>query len=102
MNIFMAVPAACIYTEVIISGRGQDTAVLRDHIGPDLIDIRIMRKVHHIRGVAAGGTHIDLEADKIAGISESGFIFCETEEFQMDKAAPDFEGRNGCPSVCCE
>ena len=53
-----------------------------------------MSKVHHIRCVAAGRSHIDFESHEVALLSDTLLVCLQTEELQMDKSSVRVESTN--------
>ena len=51
-----------------------------------------MRKIHHVRRVAARRTHVDLQGDKIPNLAEVRPRLREAEKLKVDKAAAHAEG----------
>ncbi len=86
-----AVPAAIEGAEVVIAG-ALGVAVKGHHIRPDLIHIRLLGVVVHIRGVAAGGAHVDFQTDDITLPAQALLVLVQHKELQMDKPGFDAEG----------
>ena len=96
--IAVAVLAAGIGAVIGAVGLREDAGIPGDHVGVDLIDVHRAGKVHHVRRVSAGRTHIHLEGHEVADLPETGTCFGEAEEFQMNKASSDPEGFR-CPAA---
>lgn len=88
MNVTVAAPAAGIDAAMVFPTVRQDSPVRGHHVGPDLIHIRGVGIVHHIRRIASCRTHVDLQAHKIADFSQAFSGFRQAEKFQMYEPAP--------------
>ena len=93
-----AVPAA-VEGAVVVGAGGLGVFVEADHIRPDLIYIGLLAVVVHVRGVAAGGAHIHLQAQHIALLAQPLLVLAEYEELQVDEPALHAEGLDG-PQAC--
>ena len=55
------------------------------HIRPNLIDVHTLAIIQHVRGEAAGGTHVDLQSHNVSHVAQSLFGLGQPEKFQMEK-----------------
>ena len=63
-----------------------------DHIGPYLINVGAMGKVHHVRGKASRRAHVHFKAHIIALLAQALAVAVKLEELQVHEAACDTEG----------
>ena len=66
---------------------GHGGAVEGDHISPDLVYVRAVCKVDHVRGNAAAWAHVYLQRHKVAFFPKAFLIFQKTEKLKVDKTA---------------
>ena len=95
MLVRMALLASGIDAVLLLVGLRQTALIKSNHIGPDLIDIRRMRKVHHIRRIGTGRAHVDLKARIVADLAEAAASLLQTEEFKMNETALHAERLDG-------
>ena len=88
----MAVPAAHIETFAVGSVVGVTGLIEANHIRPELVVVRALRVVHHVRRVAARGPHVDLQAHHVPGLAQARLGLGEPEELQMEAAPLHPEG----------
>ena len=62
-------------------------AVEGDHVGPNLINIRRVCIIHHVRAEAAAGAHVDLQRNHVALFAHAGLILRQPEELEVYEAA---------------
>ena len=76
------------------------------HIRPDLINIRAVGEVHHVRREPAARSHVGLERDYIAFPAEMPLVLCEAEKLEVDEPAFHSEAlyrsSSGCSAVLGE
>ena len=96
VSVMVLIASADIYAVVLFLGFREDTLVRGDHVRPDLINIKAVSKVHHIRCVAAGRSHIDFESHEVTLLSDTFFVCFQTEELQVDKSSVRVESTNSC------
>ena len=80
-------PATYVGTEAACGFGLMPEFVVDHHIGIMLITIGAVGKIHHIGSRTSRWTHIDFQPHNLSLFSEIGVILCQTEKFQMDKAA---------------
>ena len=91
MEIAVSVLAAGIGAVILIIRHRQPPLVIAHHICVDLVYVRGMGEVHHIRRVASGRPHIDLKRHKVSFFAKTLVGFRQTEELQMDETPADVE-----------
>ena len=92
MNVGEAVTLTEENAVLLVRALRQAPFIMADHIGPELVHVSRMGKVHHVRHVAAAGTHIYFQSHKFACLAQAFFIFCQFEKFHMDEPALYAEG----------
>ena len=98
MDIAVTVTPAGIDSAGMLPAVGELPLVVGHHVCPDLIHVRGMGKVNHVRRIAPGRTHIDLQPHEIAHFPQSRLCLGQTEELQMDETAPHAKGLDGSAS----
>ena len=92
MGIAVSILAAGVGAVVLILRHRQSPLIKAHHIGIDLVNVRGMGEVHHVRRIASGGTHIYLKAHEISHVAQSFVGFRQAEELQMDETPAHVEG----------
>ena len=87
----MHISPAGVDAPVEVVALGEAAAVGGDHVRPDLVDVGRVREVHHVGGVAACGSAVDLESHVVALATETGLVLGETEELHVHEAASEAE-----------
>ena len=98
MQIVVTVAPAVINAEVVLPSRLEQLPVIQHHIGPDCIYVRGMGKIHHIRSIAPGRSHIHFQPHEITDLAQARFRLGEPEELEMYEAAAHIESLYRCPS----
>ena len=91
----MCVAPARVHADVVVARGRQRAAVKRHHVRPDLVHVRGVGEVHHVRGVAAGRAHVDLEAHVVALLAKARLVVGEPEELHVDEATPKAKAPGG-------
>ena len=87
----LAVAAAGEGAEVLLAA-GFQGGVIRDHVGVDLVHVGGVGEVHHVRGEAAAGAHVDFQGHDVALLAHVGMIGGQTEELEVHEPVLDAEG----------
>ena len=87
MNIREAVTLPEIYAVLLVRIFRQTSLVKADHVGPELVHVSRVGKVHHIGHVTAAGTHVYFQSHEVSNLSQPFFGFGKLEEFHVDEAA---------------
>ena len=91
VDVLVHVSPAGVDAPVEVVALGEAAAVGGDHVRPDLVDVGRVREVHHVRGVAARRSAVDLESHVVAPAAETGLVLGETEELHVHEAACEAE-----------
>ena len=94
VSVMILIASADIYAVVLFLGFREDTLVRGDHVCPDLVNIKAVSKVHHIRSIASGRSHVDFKSHEVAFLSYAFLVCLQTEELQMDKSSVRVESTN--------
>ena len=87
---FLTVPSSHKCTVLSVS-RLHLRPVKGNHVCPDLINIGLACKIHHIRRKSATWAHIYLKTDDITLSSKTLLVFLQAEKLKMYEAAPYIE-----------
>ena len=89
--------AAGVNAAAVLCSRGNAPLAVDDHVRPNLINVRAVREIHHVRRIAAGRAHVDFERDEIADAAQAFPRLRQAEKLQMHEAPPRAERRDGLP-----
>ena len=99
VDIFHTVTAGGIGTEVFLFRLREEALAEAGHVGPDLIDIDAVGEVDHVRGVTAGGAHVDLQSGEVTNLPQTLVGPSKAEELHVDKAVGGVEGLGGAAAI---
>src|SRR5699024_2819189 len=80
------VPPAAERTAAPLMRRDQHMVFNHD-LCPDIIDVKLIGIVDHIRQKAARRTHVDLQSEDIAPFAQSVPVFLQAEKLKVEEAA---------------
>ena len=68
------------------------------HVRPDLINVDVIGVVHHVGGVASGGSHVDLQAEDIALLAKTLLVLIENKELAVEEPGVGLKSLDGAPA----